>query len=189
MQRTEGCSVSGLQPSVTRNYTECQPGFISPMPTKSPTLRDLTPSGVQISSAGSHGVWLQQRTHARFCSPLPCPSAATLQDTCGGSSCRPKARDQVLARMCECVCARCIAAGGGAGRHASGGAGESLACIPLGRKESSESAVPALSSFLRPSSLPSLWLKALRVLPKSVPREMPSWPRDSVTRFSSELRS
>lgn len=98
---------------------------------------------------------------------------------------RPGAR----ARMCECVCARCIAAGGGAGRHASGGAGESLACIPLGRKESSESAVPALSSFLRPSSLPSLWLKALRVLPKSVPREMPSWPRDSVTRFSSELRS
>lgn len=126
----------------------------------------------------------------RFCSTLLCPSTATRQDMCGDSSCRPKARDQVLANIYECVlCTRtcgCAEGWGWVGTHPVGPA-ESRACIPPGRKESSESAVPWFP-FFSGTFLPPLPL-ALRGLPKSVPREMPSWPRDSVTRFSSELRS
>jgi hypothetical protein len=55
----------------------------------------------------------------------------------------------------------------------------------------SVSCLPASFAFLGPHSLspPSRLLEALRILPKFVPREMPAGSRDSVTRFSSELRT
>lgn len=170
----KGSPVSGLQPSVTRNYTECQSGFMSPMPTKDRTAKSHPP-GSDTQQGGLRSVLLGASEsscskgfvqESLLDSALPSCVLQQRHDRTRVEiqAADPKPETGCLQPCMSMFCARVrvtVHRGRGWGWGCLGmypvGPAECLACIPLGRNIQSQLS-PGFPSFLGPSPLPSLWL-------------------------------